>query len=204
MNLGGIEMNRRIEDALRLRLSVVRYLRAAKKVDNTIYDFELKRYGEVVMKTDPFPVWKEWQQLADAYQKAKDKISDCDRERKIPILMKKTQSKLEDLLEKTIIEAVTEVLLCDFNVDRIIVCKSGLQIYSSENFSYRSKYNTRYKMPNKVLQIINSADGYPVFTYQLIERVMYEFAYENLNDTEYLKYDTEQGVPTIIIRIPKD
>lgn len=140
------------------------------------------------MEMEEFAIWKEWQELAFAFQTVKDTIPNCDKRTRMPFLIKETQDKLKQLFKRTIIDVLSEIIICDVNVDALEIFKGGISLLSLGDSCYCSDYHTRYRIPNEIFNILNTGDDYSVLTYELIDEVLKEFRNENINGSSYLEY----------------
>lgn len=64
-------MNKRIEDAINLRIGLIEYIRAAKKIDSTILGFDFLRYNPGVKQICEFAIWDDWRKLASDFKSNK-------------------------------------------------------------------------------------------------------------------------------------
>lgn len=197
-------MNKRIEDAIKLRICLLDYIRAIKKIDNTICGFEFKHYSPEVKNIDEFAIWKEWKRLADDFLTVKDTFHNCEKEIKMPILVKETRYYLRTLFKRTIVEAVAEIIVLDSNIDVLYVFNGGIFLLCSNNPEYRSDYMKRYRIPVEISDIFNKYyDEYPIIDSYLISDVMNDFRRENIDGSDYLGYKFG-NMTSILIQIPKE
>lgn len=184
-------MNKRIEDAINLRISLIKYIRAAKKIDSTICGFDFLRYNPGVQQICEFAIWEDWRKLASDFQSTMNCTAYCE----IPTLVIQAQEKFEYLFKRTILEALVEILLCQVSCTELFVFKGGISLDSTVGFIDQN-YRSRYYIPKDILDIIGYSDP-PVLTEQLVTRAFDAFISESIGNSEYFSY----GGSTIYIQV---
>lgn len=195
-------MNNRLEEAINLRIGLIKAYEAATKFDNTIYGLTFDHYNPGVENLKEFPLLEEWRQLAKAFEAVKDTIPKCEEEKRLPILVRETRDKAKFLYKRMLEEALAEIILCDDNVTVVDVDNSGLTIHAHNDSSYRSPYYSRYEIPDDVYQTLYENSVFSWESIQdkgIVKTAFDEFADENYGVMPALEFK----YPRIFIQLNK-
>ena len=188
-------MYKRIEKALSLRISMLEFLRRVKSMDNSISGLEFKHGHYVEDDTaNMFPLWTEWEDLVQDYTNS---MINCENAEKLSTIIEGTHEKVALLFKRTILEALTELIVCDIYVDKLVISTSGIDISSSEDPNFHSYYTDRYVFPPKLKETLDNLE--------LIDETLVNAVIDDLEvDREKHFWYLEFKKPAIIINLAQE
>ena len=188
-------MDRRIINALETRFRFLDYIRRVKLIDPSISGlaFTHREVSDIDYKR--IFIKDKWNSISYEYKNKMKVISNCSTKAYVD-KVSKVSSYVTDIIKEIYLEVITnalsDIIVCDYMYDAIVVSINGVEPYYTKNGTYTNEgMDSRYTIPDDAKEILCNVNNiYEIITEALtiLKNDFVEAEYDDFLEVDFNNY----------------